>query len=189
MTDQKTNKRDAIFAATLSLCRDTGIAGLKMSAIAKQAKIASGTLYLYFDSKEALLNALYQKLKRDFVAIAPSELDELPIKVQLFTLWKLSLRYFIDHHDERIFMEQFIRSPFITVESQAVGQNFTELLLRIFAAGRQQMIIKDTSDDLLVSLISGYMRSVSELVINNKTTLNERFEQETFALCWDALRA
>ena len=189
MIDQKPNKRDAIFTATLLLCRDAGIAGLKMSAIAKQAKIASGTLYLYFDSKEALLNALYQKLKRDFVAIAPSDLDELPVKVQLFTLWKLSLRYFVDHHDERVFMEQFIRSPFISEESQSVGQHFTALLCRILASGREQMIIKNTPDELLISLISGYIRSVSELVINSNTKLDERFEQDTFALCWDALRA
>ena len=189
MTNQKANKRDAIFDATLSLCSEVGIAGLKMSAIAKQARIASGTLYLYFDSKEVLLNTLYQKLKREFISITPTNLDELPVKAQLFTLWQQSLRYFVNRRQELFFMEQFLRSPFISDESLAASQGFTQRLCGILALGREQMIIKNTEDDLLVALMNGYMRSLSEQVIRQNITLDESFEAETFALCWDALRA
>ncbi len=49
----------AIFDATLSVVMKTGFNGLKMADVAKKAGLATGTVYLYFKNKEALINALY----------------------------------------------------------------------------------------------------------------------------------
>src|SRR6476661_6120071 len=59
------DKREAILAAALRLIARLGLHAAPMSAVAREAGVAAGTLYLYFPSKEAMINALYLELHRD----------------------------------------------------------------------------------------------------------------------------
>jgi AcrR family transcriptional regulator len=52
-------RREAILAAAGSLLRATGFEGFSMSVLAGKAGIAKGTLYLYFETREEVLLALY----------------------------------------------------------------------------------------------------------------------------------
>ena len=49
------NKTARIYKATLKLVKATGLAGITMQSVAKEAKIATGTLYIYFRNKEKLI--------------------------------------------------------------------------------------------------------------------------------------
>jgi AcrR family transcriptional regulator len=53
------NKIDDIFKATLKLVKLNGLSGITMQSVAKEAKIATGTLYIYFKSKESLITRLF----------------------------------------------------------------------------------------------------------------------------------
>ena len=59
------DKREAILAAALRLIARLGLHATPMSAVAKAAGVAAGTLYLYFPSKEAMINALYLEVLAD----------------------------------------------------------------------------------------------------------------------------
>jgi AcrR family transcriptional regulator len=50
----KQERRDEILAASVRVFLDRGVAGATMDDIARQAGVSKGTLYLYFDSKDAL---------------------------------------------------------------------------------------------------------------------------------------
>jgi len=56
-------KIKAIYSATLRLFETQGIAGINMANVAKEAGIATGTVYIYFKSKEELLNTLFKETK------------------------------------------------------------------------------------------------------------------------------
>ncbi|MFM7485318.1 MAG: TetR/AcrR family transcriptional regulator, partial [Cytophagales bacterium] len=62
------NKIEPIYEATLRLVLKTGFNGLKMADVAKAAKLATGTLYIYFKNKEVLINELYSHLKKSKMA-------------------------------------------------------------------------------------------------------------------------
>src|ERR1700759_528120 len=53
------NKVRQIFDATLKLVVKSGVAGVTMRQIAREAGIATGTLYIYFTDKEQLISQLY----------------------------------------------------------------------------------------------------------------------------------
>ena len=59
------DKREAILAAALRLIARLGLHAAPMSAVAREAGVAAGTLYLYFPSKEAMINALYLEVLED----------------------------------------------------------------------------------------------------------------------------
>jgi AcrR family transcriptional regulator len=56
---EKAERRGTILAAAGTLLRATGFEGFSMSLLAKKARIAKGTLYLYFETREEVLLALY----------------------------------------------------------------------------------------------------------------------------------
>jgi len=61
-TGASPDKREAILAAALRLLARLGLHNTPMSAVAREAGVAAGTLYLYFPSKEAVFKALVQEM-------------------------------------------------------------------------------------------------------------------------------
>jgi AcrR family transcriptional regulator len=100
-------KRSAILkAARVILLRD-GYAATKMSDIAIEAGVAPGTLYLYFDSKEALANAIGEDFfTRLSVAFAEALANlESPESVKVLVDW--AVRIGTDEKDLfRLFKQQ-----------------------------------------------------------------------------------
>ena len=62
------SKIDRLFDAALRHVLETGYAGLKMAEVAKEAGVATGTIYTYFDGKADLINQLYRYLKQQKMA-------------------------------------------------------------------------------------------------------------------------
>ncbi|MBU4403910.1 MAG: TetR/AcrR family transcriptional regulator, partial [Actinobacteria bacterium] len=57
------DKRVDVMQAALELIAEQGFHGAPMAAIAKKAGVASGTIYCYFESKDALITELFQELE------------------------------------------------------------------------------------------------------------------------------
>ncbi|MEZ5954732.1 MAG: TetR/AcrR family transcriptional regulator [Hyphomonas sp.] len=60
--EAKDVRRQALLSAALDEFFEKGFAATRMSDIAKRAKLSKGALYLYFDSKVALFEALIESL-------------------------------------------------------------------------------------------------------------------------------
>lgn len=60
---EKAQRHEAILHAAETLLLKKGIYNLQMDAVAKEAELAKGTLYLYFKSKEEILGALSVKAR------------------------------------------------------------------------------------------------------------------------------
>lgn len=59
-------KRTAILEAALDRFAELGVNGVAVPDIAHRAQVGTGTIYRYFQNKEALVNALFQEEKRRF---------------------------------------------------------------------------------------------------------------------------
>ena len=60
--EAKDERRSALLTAALDEFFEKGFAATRMSDIARRAHLSKGTLYLYFDSKEAMFRALVESL-------------------------------------------------------------------------------------------------------------------------------
>lgn len=65
--EQKTAKADAIAGAALSLQREVRFEDWTVSQVARRAGVAKGTVFLYFETKEALGLAVAQRLLGDWL--------------------------------------------------------------------------------------------------------------------------
>ena len=57
------DKRTALLAAALEVFSERGVDGVAVPEISRRAGVATGTIYRYFPSKEALVNELYREQK------------------------------------------------------------------------------------------------------------------------------
>lgn len=71
----KEEMEQRILSATAELIIKDGLQNLSMRNIAKEAGIASGTLYLYFKTKEDLLHGLAAQLLACYCSYMQFELD------------------------------------------------------------------------------------------------------------------
>lgn len=122
-TGASPDKREAILAAALRLIARLGLHAAPMSAVAREAGVAAGTLYLYFPSKEAMINALYLEVleDRDRSMSAPTEgtPDEgAVVRAGLWAFWHGLARWHLDHPDGSSFLLQCQASAILTEETR-----------------------------------------------------------------------
>ena len=72
-------RREAILAAARQIFQRDGFADARMQDIARRARMAVGTLYLYFDSKDALVRALATDIFVAVGAVMTEVLEEKPL--------------------------------------------------------------------------------------------------------------
>ena len=112
-----TDKREAILAAALRLVSRLGLHNTPRSAVAREAGVAAGTLYLYFPSKEAMLNALYLDVLEDRErSMRPSSAGEATASARdgLWSFWHGLARWHIDRPDASNFAQQCKSSGILT---------------------------------------------------------------------------
>ena len=81
-----------------ALVERVGLSGLTMAAIAREAGIATGTLYVYHRSKEELLNALYEQVKGALVGLIDVDIDAAtPFRMRFQMNWTRLLRHRLAH--------------------------------------------------------------------------------------------
>ena len=119
----------------------TGLAGLKMSDLAKEAGVATGTLYIYFDDKPALIQRLYAYLLRKSLCdlnMGVSDVDPVRVKIQKMT------RNYLDDNVQNpeytAFFEQYFRSPYHveTAAIQAEEMSVMQPILDLVVEGRRK---------------------------------------------------
>jgi TetR/AcrR family fatty acid metabolism transcriptional regulator len=75
--NQVTDKRAAILLAASKVFAEKGFFNSKVADIAKAAKIADGTVYLYFKGKEEILHSIFDRAMEKFIAEGRKELELL----------------------------------------------------------------------------------------------------------------
>ena len=65
MRGKTSENREKILATALSLFTERGFFGTPTSLISKEAGVATGTLFFYFQTKEELIDTLYRRIKSE----------------------------------------------------------------------------------------------------------------------------
>src|SRR3954454_9053537 len=69
---RRQNARAALLATAWEMVREDGLAALSLRELAKRAGITTPTVYAYFESKNAILDAMFAQAAQSFVEIMSS---------------------------------------------------------------------------------------------------------------------
>src|SRR5690606_22818626 len=116
------NKREEIMQAALMLFAERGYDGTTVPMIADKAKVGAGTIYRYFDNKEALVNALFQYCVKQFSSELTPKLmdDEKNIRDQFRDVFTTMMNYAEEHMDALLFIESHSGAYYLDEESHLI---------------------------------------------------------------------
>lgn len=180
------DKREAVLQAARDLIARNGFYAAPMSQVAKEANVAAGTIYHYFDSKEELIDELY-RIHRDKVAAELSRLDDPTLAfAERFRQVFLGLyAYYIEHPAEYQFIEQYANSPFYLRLGREETFAFLMPLWRIIRSGIHHKYLRSGSAHLLTWLVYGNIVSLVKLRAAGYADEDPAATAETaFALTW-----
>jgi TetR/AcrR family transcriptional regulator, multidrug resistance operon repressor len=184
-------KEKTILETALSMIEKEGLAGLKMGALAKRAGVATGTLYIYYESKEAIVQALYDyvfgQISLDMVRDIDPNADTKTKLRQVAANYVNELLTYPRHH---IFVEQYLRSPFVREGEQkrSAISAYIEPIAQIFETGMEQGQLKSTDPWLMLTVSRGALDTFGwRLVTNNDSKFDQASFETVFSVLWDGM--
>ncbi len=190
MTASKSEiKRKALIGATIELVNNNGFHATPMSRIAKMAGVSAGTIYLYFENKQDLVNQVYLEVKTAFTRYAFRNYDEgMPVKDGFEIIWKNIAEFKLQEVEEAYFLSQCDNTPIIDESGRQEGLKHLQPLLNLWERGQQEGIIKN------VSVYSLYAFSIYPIafLMNNQQRgvlkLTEKHIEEAFEMAWNSIK-
>lgn len=190
MPKQKDSKKiEAIHAAAMELVLKTGFISLRMADVAKQAGIATGTLYVYYANKEELINSIYLDVKREFAQLFAQQFAPEQSYYEIFkALWYSYFRFCESNPEKMMFVEQFLYSGYIAEEAYLIAENFFTPLNKFLESGKKQGIIKECNTEILKSHLQGAIHDTVKMCRKQKLELNEEDLKLIFQMAWDSVK-
>jgi TetR/AcrR family transcriptional regulator, repressor of fatR-cypB operon len=184
------DKREAIMTAALDLFVERGFFGTAVPEIAERAAVGAGTIYRYFDSKEALVNAIYreQKLRFGHIALA-SFPSTAPMREQFRLLWTRMARFAIENPSSFIFLELHHHARYLDAESRAVEQRMTELFTRVVTSAQARGELRAGDPRVLMGLVMGGFIGVIRGCVDVEQPPGEADWKLAEQCMWEAIRA
>ena len=181
-------KAQDILQATLDEVRAVGLAGLSVESVARRAGIATGTVYIYFRGKEALLDALYRQSKQRFAAFVLSD-DGGPLRPAFTRMTRAVLDYLSEHEAELVFMAQMANSPYVSAETRQSVELGLKPISALLERGKAEALLKPLDTGLMLAFLHGAVSALAPLAEGLSPGQRTLFQDQVANLCWDALKA
>lgn len=178
-------KKKAIFQSTLELIKEHGFHGTPMSLVAKNAGVAAGTIYHYFESKDQLICELYSYNKSRVSGVIDESMGgDGTFKEIFFNIWRNLYQFYIENTDVLIFFEQFINSPYNVNKSP---DRFKGQLFDFLQKGINTGKIKAVKPDILVALILGSISTTAKIHKYANIPVEPSDLNQMIEILWDGL--
>ncbi|MBW8812142.1 MAG: TetR/AcrR family transcriptional regulator [Caulobacterales bacterium] len=182
-----TKARD-ILRATLEEVRLVGLAGLSMEAVARRAGVATGTVYVYFKSKDALLDQLYLETKQKFTALVFQD-DGGPLRGAFTRIVTAYLDYVAENSSEIVFMGQMANSPYVTEATRAAVALGVRPVMALLERGKAEQLLKAIDTGWMAAFLYETVKAMAPLGARLPPGERGHFRETVAGLCWDALKA
>ena len=186
---ETTGKRETILNAALRLFTERGFHGTAMPLVAELAGVGAGTIYRYFDSKEALVNTLYRDWKvMQITTILKDVPAETPLREQFRIYWNRLVEFATEFPVAFGFLELHFHAPYLDAESREVEQRGQNALVSFFQNCRHQQIVKDLPPEMLGALVIGSYVGLIKASRAGCFQLTQEIIEQAEACGWEAIR-
>jgi AcrR family transcriptional regulator len=181
-------KRSKILNTTLLLVVKQGIQATPMSQVVKESGVAAGTIYHHFESKEAIINELYLKLKEDFGRALNENLGiHLTYQEKFFRIWTNLYNYFCDNETAFRFAEQIGNCTMIQPETRQKGEVHYLPILEFFQHGIKQKVLREMDLKLMTNLIYGNVITAVQLTLSGDLIMTQERLDAVILSSWDSI--
>lgn len=188
---EKDDKRCAVIHAALDLVAEHGFHGAPMAAVAERADVAAGTIYRYFESKDALIRETFRFLEDTLYGAVMEKYPEGgSIRERYLHVATTLMKYLVGSPREFRFIEQFQNSPYGASRrrEKMLGKGDRNLVLDLFEEGKRERVVKDLPVPVLLALAFGPLMQICRDAALGFVALDDRLLADSVEACWDAVR-
>lgn len=194
-SNQKTDKKTAILAATMELVAEQGFDHTPTSQIAEKAKVGIGTIYRYFKDKDELIHEVFRYVmekesRETFKDFHP----ETPIRQQYIQYCTNLIEYSLHHLQEFKFIQHYFNSPYGLSHRQEklygakVNSDDEPPLSRLFEVAKTQQIVKELPSFVLGALTIGPLIGLLRDIHSGLIPYDPDMMRRVVEACWDAVK-
>lgn len=186
---KESRKREQIIRAALSVFAEHGLHGTPVPPIATEAGVGVGTLYRYFDSKEALINAVFQDSKQRLQERLLTDLDLMQPSRALFDiLWSRLTAFARAEPDAFRFLEMQDHHSYLTEDSRRSEQALLiPLGMMVIIGQRTGLLGSHMKPDLAIALFWGAFVGIFKAERLGYLTLSDSDLKQARDACWLAI--
>jgi AcrR family transcriptional regulator len=182
-------KAAAILDAALEVFCERTFEGARVPDIARLAGIATGTIYHYFESKEALVNAVYQRWKRELKHLL---VDEAPVglsaREEFRHWWRGLWQFALEHPRAATFLETHHRAPCLDATSLSISDALLDGAVAYARRAQRAGAVRKANPHALIAMVLGSFSGLLRAMDGGELTYSERVVNETEDCAWQMIR-
>lgn len=183
-------RRESFLSAALKLFAANGVQQTSTSEIARAAGAAAGTLFLYFPTKQDLIQALVLNISRDqaesiHALIKPT----LSVRETFFEIWNGSLRWFLEHMEAYLYIQQIRDSGILSETVIQESSKFFDYYYRAIQKGLAEGLIRPYPAELIGGILYHNIVAVMNLIrAQPDLSLQAQYIRQGFEIFWNGIR-
>ena len=179
-------KRTAILEAALDRFAELGVNGVAVPDIARRAQVGTGTIYRYFENKEALVNVLFQEEKVRFGNYLLETADEQGSPRDMFNgHWQRMVGFAREHPKSFRFLELQDHLPYLDESSRELERKVLRRLATPSRNLQQQGVFRaDIRAEIIMSTVWGAFVNLMKSERAGYIKLSEKDITDARDACW-----
>ncbi|RZU42109.1 TetR family transcriptional regulator [Edaphobacter modestus] len=184
---KKTNKRDAILDAMLDVVVERGFHEAPMSLIIERSGASAGVIYHYFQSKEEIIQALYERvraLKR--TSLLEGYSPEMEAKEAFLQVWTNGYHFYRKHLKEMRFLDQYETAGFVCHPDSAARPDKEKIgFERRFRSRSKGGVLNELPPEVIQELTFGVVARLAR----QPRKLSPKVMRDVAEKVWEAIKA
>lgn len=161
IAEKKRKKRETIISVAIKLLSENGYANTKIKDIAAEARVADGTIYTYFTSKEDLMmSALTETLRNKLIEVKKISAQESDVRAKILKFFDFHAIIFTENPYIAKFIVEDIRqikNYYTTYPSFSIFDEYRQYMKEIFLEGVGEDKFREVSADAFSLTVIGAM--------------------------------
>jgi AcrR family transcriptional regulator len=181
------DKRDLIKIAAIKLFSSKGFQATSTTSITQFAGVGTGTLFLYFKSKDEMINTIYLEVKAEIAKeICKGISEQASFKGKLKLIWINMVRWALNNQEKFLFVEHFSHSPFINniTKEEAIGS--FKFIFDLIKEGVKNEIFGEYNDEYIFTLLNSHINGTISYILTSGNNVEKMIDQ-SFTVLWKGL--
>jgi AcrR family transcriptional regulator len=189
VSEASDEKREAILDAALDLFSERGFYGTAVPPLAEKAKVATGSIYRYFENKEAIVNALYRREKQLLgKALLEAFPFDAPPRDQFHFFWTAAMKYARRHPKGLAFLELHHHQSYLDESCRALEAEILAPAYAFFAMTAEKKVTKAYPPVVLGSIVWGAFVGMVRAGWEKRIHLDDEAIEQGENCVWEAIR-
>lgn len=185
------DKKESLLSSALKLFVANGVGNTSTNAIAREAGVAAGTLFIYFPTKQDLIHELVLRIGKeqsDFIKSLPGLAGSA--RENFLTIWEGSIRWFLDHNEAYQYIRQVRDSGLIAEQVVQESAKFFDYYYLAIQKGLAEGLIKAYPIELIGGLLYQDIVAVMNLIMTQTDPVKQKeYIRYGFEVFWDGIKA